>query len=96
MEKPPEGDAFGQALAAAAAAAPPHEIWPENWAAVHLFIRLGTQWRVTGMGGYTGLCYEAVYPLIDRMGLSAEDWDQMLDDVMCMERAALNAMRDTE
>ena len=56
---------------------------------------MGTQWR-TGMSGPTGLCYEAVYPLIDRMGLSDEDWDQMLDDVMCMERAALEAMRDTE
>lgn len=45
------------------------------------------------MNGPTGLDYSAAYPLIDRLGLSDEDWDQMLDDLRCMEIAALEQIR---
>lgn len=68
-------------------------MWPENWPAVEFFCRLSTQWNV-GVGGLTGLRYEAVYPLLDR--LFAEDWEQMFDDVQTMERAALEEMRDQD
>ncbi len=52
-----------------------------------------TQWAV-GFGGRTGLRYEALYPLLDRMGLSHDDWDEALEDVRVMEIAALKQMSE--
>lgn len=71
------------------------EVWPENWPAFRLFSRVGTQWRV-GVNGRTGLCYEAVYPLMDRMDLPPDEWDAMLDDIAAMERQALATMHDNQ
>lgn len=68
-------------------------MWPENWPAFDLFSRLRTQWFV-GFGGPTGLRYEAAYPLLDRMGLSAAEWDQMFSDLQVMEAAALQQISD--
>ncbi|AGW94597.1 hypothetical protein N234_31615 [Ralstonia pickettii DTP0602] len=70
------------------------EVWPENWQAVMLFCRLGTQWRA-GMGGPTGLDYVAVLALIDRLGLPADDADELFDDVRHLEAAALTVMRES-
>ncbi|MBP0589277.1 DUF1799 domain-containing protein [Paraburkholderia sp. LEh10] len=70
------------------------EIWPENFDAVLLFCRLGTQWR-TGMAGPTGLDYCAVLALIDRLGLSAEAADDMFEDVRHLETAALEVLRES-
>ena len=70
------------------------EVWPENWAAVQLFDRVGTQWR-TGACGAIGLDYCSVYPVMDRMQLGGQDWMQMLDDIRAMEHAALEQMRDS-
>lgn len=70
------------------------EVWPENWQAFEVFSRLGTQWSVS-MGGPTGLRYEAIYPLIDRM-CGRDDWLQMFDDLQTMERAALDVMREKD
>ena len=69
------------------------EVWPENWRVVALFVTLRTQWQ-TGMGGATGLRYEAVYPLLDRQYIDPDEWDQAFDDVRVMEAAALRAMRE--
>lgn len=69
------------------------EVWPENWAALSLFVRLQTQWSwAVGMGGgqRMGLKYEAVYPLIDRAaGGSQEVWEALFDDIQAMEKAVL-------
>lgn len=35
-------------------------VYPENWEAVQLFLKLGTQWRVGAMGGFFGLDYSSV------------------------------------
>ena len=51
-----------------------------------------TQWRV-GVQGATGLDYCAIYPLMDRMQLSAEQWDELLSDIYCMEVEAIDAMQ---
>lgn len=45
------------------------------------------------MGGATGLVYEAVYPLLDRL-YQGDEWDQAFDDLQELERAALKAMRE--
>lgn len=69
------------------------EVWPENHEAVTLFCRVGTQWRA-GMGGATGLDYNVVLTLIDRLGLGADEADELFEDVRHLERAALEVMRD--
>jgi hypothetical protein len=69
------------------------EVWPENWPAFDLFCRVRTQWFV-GFGGPTGLRYEAIYPLLDRMGLSPADWEQAFADIQLMESAALQQISD--
>ena len=70
------------------------EVWPENWPAWTLFTRLGTQWRV-GANGATGLDHNVMFKRLDRMGLSADDYDQMDDDIRVMERAALTAIQES-
>ena len=67
------------------------EVWPDNWTAFLFFRRLGTRWCV-GMGGATGIRWEAVYPLMDRLGLEPEQWDELLQDLEVMESAALTQM----
>jgi len=69
------------------------EVWPENWEAFHLFTRMQTQWTV-GFGGRTGLRYEALYPLLDRMGLPQDEWEDLFDDVRTLEIAALTQMNE--
>ena len=67
------------------------EVWPENYAALNTFSRVSTQWRV-GTGGAIGLDYNALYPLLDRLGLTDAEWLHALDDIRVMESAALTAM----
>jgi len=67
------------------------EVWEENTEVFKLFARLGTRW-MHGMSGPVGLRYEAIYPLLDRMNLSPEKWDEMLLDIELMERSALAEM----
>lgn len=62
---------------------------------VMLFCAIGTQWNI-GMGGPTGLRYEAIYPLLDRRYPDSEEWQQAFDDLQTMERAALEAMREKD
>lgn len=67
------------------------EVWPENWPAVDLFISMGTQWRI-GMGGATGMDYGALYPQLDRLTDTPEQYDDLFSDIRWMERAALATM----
>lgn len=66
-------------------------MWPENWAPVALFCQVGTQWMV-GMGGPTGLRYEAIYPLIDRASSSPTEWNEIFSEIQILESAALAQM----
>jgi hypothetical protein len=67
---------------------------------VELFCKVGTQWRTAGASGQlVGLDYGAVYPLMDRMGLSAQRWDELFQDLQTLESEALetrNEARDSE
>lgn len=65
------------------------EIWPECHQAFLIFQRMTTQWRVGGMGGPTGLDYNVLFALTERLGLSTEDRDQLEEDVMVMESEVL-------
>jgi hypothetical protein len=46
------------------------------------------------MGSLIGLDYGALYPLMDRLGLSAEQWDRVFDDVQVLESHALETRRE--
>lgn len=71
------------------------EVWPDNWRAFTLFCDLQTQWRV-GMGGATGLDYTALYPLLDRVAQSSDEWDDLFSDIRLLEREALAAMNEKD
>lgn len=46
------------------------------------------------MGGPTGLRYEALYPLLDRMTATSDEWQELFEDVQILERAALEQMSE--
>jgi hypothetical protein len=71
------------------------EVWPEHWTVFRLFCSLQTQWRV-GMCGPTGLDYAALYPLLDRLATTDEEWEEMFNDIQVMEREALATMNARE
>lgn len=52
-----------------------------------------TQWRV-GAVGPTGLDYNVLHQRMDRMNLSADEYDQLEADIQVMEYAALAAMNE--
>lgn len=47
------------------------------------------------MSGATGLDYNALYHRLDRMGLEADEYEQLESDIQTMELSALVAMADT-
>ena len=66
----------------------------ENWDAVIMFTRMGTQWNVT-MGGVIGLKYD-VLEWFCRI-YYVKDVKSMLAKIQIMERAALEVFnKDTE
>lgn len=64
------------------------EVWPENWQSFRLFSVLQTQWNI-GFAGRTGLRYESLYPLLDRIAKD-DEWDALFADIRIMEIAVLN------
>jgi len=69
----------------------PVEVWPENWAVWSLFCELSGQWR-HGMNGATALDYTTLFMRMDRLQLSADDWEAHFADIRVIERAALEQM----
>lgn len=67
------------------------EVWVDNWPSFELFVAMGTQWQV-GMGGATGLRYEALPVLAGAMGLRLGR--KRMAALQEMERAALKVMSD--
>ena len=65
------------------------EVYPENWPAVEMFLRLQTQWR-TAMNGVIGLDYSAVRWLFRLY--EVQDQRALLEDLQTMEVAAMQAM----
>lgn len=68
-------------------------IYPDNDAAVDVFVALGTQWRV-GMGGPTGLDYAALPAVLRLRGVPRADWPDTFDCVRVMEAEALRVMHE--
>lgn len=74
---------------------PPVEIWPDNLVAIRLFESMSTQWR-TGFKGAYGLDYNVLYRKMDRMHLSAEEFDDIESAIGIMEQAALEKMHEND
>lgn len=62
------------------------QVWPENWEAVGMFIRLQTQWR-TGPRGLIGLDYRAAEWLFSLYAVTSPR--ELLEDLQIMEDAYL-------
>ncbi len=58
-----------------------------------MFFALSTQWRV-GMGGLTGLDYNALPALFSLLGIKKKSRRELFFGLREMERAALNVWAD--
>lgn len=68
--------------------APEHfEVWPENWAALDLFLRCQTQWR-TDNGQRVGLVYSELIAIGSLY--SVENLGRVVEDVQVIEAEILN------
>jgi len=65
------------------------EVWPENWAAVEMFLRCQTQWR-TSMNGVVGMDYGALAWLFRLY--EVEDPRSLLEDLQLMEGAVMQIL----
>lgn len=71
------------------------EVWPDNERALGIFRKVGTRWKLPPMGTVpVGLQWEAIYPLMDRLELTGPEWDDLHDDLMTLEVAAIDTMRE--
>ena len=68
--------------------APEHfEVWPENWAALDLFLRCQTQWR-TDNGQRVGLVYSELIAIGSLY--SVENLGRVVEGVQVIEAEILN------
>ncbi|MDD0814287.1 DUF1799 domain-containing protein [Curvibacter sp. HBC28] len=71
------------------------EVWPDNETPLQLFRQVGTRWRIPPMGGTPiGLEWAAIYPLMDRLGLADEAWNDLHEALMVMEQTAIETMQE--
>ena len=66
-------------------------VWAENWPAISFSRKWHSQWRVvSGMSGvhYLGLDFGVILPLLDRRGLSKDEYDDMLGCLREIESVA--------
>lgn len=70
------------------------EVWPENWPALQMFLRVQTQWRV-GMNGLIGLDYGAVAWLLSLYS-ETDQHRELLEALQIMEGAVLAATASKE
>lgn len=85
-----EAEAYGVILPEQSIRPQAFEVFPENWPAVQMFLRVGTQWRV-GPRGPIGLDYRALEWLLSLY--PAADPRALLEDVQVIETAALQAIQ---
>ena len=65
-------------------------VFKENWAAIDLFLKVQTQWRIGGLGNLCGLCYSSV---IETAKLYAiEDLPSVFEDLQVLEVTVMNLL----
>lgn len=77
----------------------PFEVWPENWAAVQVFLSLSTQWRLLSLSTIasariiqTGLDYSAVEPVMRLMCIKPRRRAALFEQLQVMEQAVLDVV----
>lgn len=86
-------------MLAAQSAARPEEIaylWPCNVPAWNAWCQVQTQWRYSGMGGRTGLCYADVLAHLGTLGLCPEDHRDIYAGIRAAELATLQALAEQD
>lgn len=72
-----------------------YDVWPDNWSAFLLFEAMSTQWRV-GMGGATGLDYNALPPVASMLGMKRREIPEVFHDIRVMEAEAMLVMSESK
>jgi len=72
-----------------------YEVWPDNWPAFRLFEAMSTQWR-TGMGGASGLDYNALPPVASMLGIKRRELSEAFHDIRVMEAEAMLVMSESK
>lgn len=75
-------------------APPPLAVWPDNAAAVRVFIAMATQWEMAQGVGYTRLIYEALDRPMRMARVTPEDEDDVFAALQVMERQVLTLQRE--
>lgn len=75
------------------------ELFPENWHAFSVFLRMGDQWRIaTGAGGllFLGLDYGALPPVLEecRRVPHRQPMDRLMPQLRTLVRAARAVLND--
>jgi hypothetical protein len=74
---------------------PAFEMWPETEQVIRLYSSISTQWRM-GFSGPIGLDYSVLFARMDRMRLSADEYEYLFQDIRVVESEALAAMNKRE
>lgn len=69
------------------------EVWPENWDAVGMFLRVQTQW-IVGMSGAVGLNYQSLEFLFKLYRTKKRK--EVFEEICEIEFGALEAMKRTD
>lgn len=64
---------------------------PRNQQALELFLAARSQWRIS-MSGVTGLCYEALIPMIQLYATKKQRQRELFEQVQLIEQGALNVI----
>lgn len=72
-----------------------YDVWPDNWPAFLLFEAMSTQWRV-GIGGATGLDYNALPPVASMLGMKRREIPEVFHDIRVMEAEAMLVMSESK
>lgn len=70
----------------------PVDLDPENDMAWEIFAVLMTQIRTGGLGGFMGVDYAAVLPLLIAKDVPRQDWDFVLDSLTKLNSIALSCL----
>jgi hypothetical protein len=70
----------------------PAEVWPENWPALLLFLRLQNQWHRDPEGRRQGLRFEALQSAMWMKDVKRADRPRLFDELVDMQDAALEVL----
>lgn len=70
------------------------EIWKENWPALEMFLRMNTQWNISGMGAVLGLNYVALEVMF--RVFKVKDRKKLLEEIQLIERGAMDVIRESQ